>query len=308
MKNHPNPKILYIGGEGRSGSTILDMLLGQINEFQSAGEIKNIWRRGFLEEDPCSCGKQISQCEFWHEVIWEAFGEFNRNDARRILNLQTDLHRKIYIPKYRLRTGTKHFKSKLASYKDILKTLYLAIAKISGHNINVDSSTQVPYAYILAGINEFDLQLIHLVRDSRAVANSWSKTTLRNPGIHEDKFLPKFSAMNSSQKWVVNNILFGILNKHRYLLLKYEYFASHPRKTLSEITMMFDIQHPEIDFIDGHYATIANTHVIAGNPVRFRQGKIKIFPHTNWKKNMALGDRLLVTSLTWPLLRKYGYM
>ena len=44
----PAVRVLYIAGSGRSGSTILDRTLGQVDGFFSAGELCNLWGRGLL--------------------------------------------------------------------------------------------------------------------------------------------------------------------------------------------------------------------------------------------------------------------
>ena len=49
-------KILNITGWGRSGSTILGSILGEIEGFFYAGEIRNIWNRVLLENRLCGCG------------------------------------------------------------------------------------------------------------------------------------------------------------------------------------------------------------------------------------------------------------
>ena len=42
-------KILYVAGWGRSGTTLLDNVLGQVEGFVSTGELHNIWQRGLVE-------------------------------------------------------------------------------------------------------------------------------------------------------------------------------------------------------------------------------------------------------------------
>lgn len=42
-------KVLYIAGWGRSGSTILDNVLGQVEGFFSGGELSYLWERGLSE-------------------------------------------------------------------------------------------------------------------------------------------------------------------------------------------------------------------------------------------------------------------
>jgi len=41
-------KVVYIGGVGRSGSTLIDLLAGQADGFFSVGEIIWIWQRNCL--------------------------------------------------------------------------------------------------------------------------------------------------------------------------------------------------------------------------------------------------------------------
>ena len=42
-------RVLYIGGWGRSGSTLLDRVLGQVPGVVSLGEVRELWQRGWAE-------------------------------------------------------------------------------------------------------------------------------------------------------------------------------------------------------------------------------------------------------------------
>ena len=52
----PPVKVVLIVGRGRSGSTILDNVLGGIEGFVSVGELHNLWRRAILKGRLCGCG------------------------------------------------------------------------------------------------------------------------------------------------------------------------------------------------------------------------------------------------------------
>ena len=58
-------RVLYIGGWGRSGSTLLDRLLGQAEGSFSVGEMRDLWLRGVLENRRCGCGEPFDSCPFW---------------------------------------------------------------------------------------------------------------------------------------------------------------------------------------------------------------------------------------------------
>ena len=82
-------EVLYIGGSGRSGSTILDSILGQFEGFMSVGEVRFIWKRGLIDDRLCSCGEAFSDCPFWTEVLDRAFGGASGIDPARILELMS---------------------------------------------------------------------------------------------------------------------------------------------------------------------------------------------------------------------------
>jgi hypothetical protein len=79
--------VLFIAGGGRSGSTILHNLLGQIDGFVAVGELRYIWGRAALKNQSCGCGVPFSQCVFWHDVMIKAFGGLDRSMAREMLDL-----------------------------------------------------------------------------------------------------------------------------------------------------------------------------------------------------------------------------
>ena len=73
-------KVLYIAGWGRSGTTLLDNLLGQIEGFTSTGELHNLWQRGLIDGRDCGCGLRLTDCPFWQEVLTAGFGGVERVD------------------------------------------------------------------------------------------------------------------------------------------------------------------------------------------------------------------------------------
>ena len=66
-------RVIYISGWGRSGTTIVDRLLGQLPGFFSVGELRSLW-----DSDPstqlCSCGHTIAECPVWAPSLSGAIG------------------------------------------------------------------------------------------------------------------------------------------------------------------------------------------------------------------------------------------
>ena len=81
-------RVVYIGGYTRSGSTLLDRLLGATPGAVSVGELRHLWSMGFIEDRFCGCGEPFSACPFWRRVVGDAFPAMIAAEARR-LNIPT---------------------------------------------------------------------------------------------------------------------------------------------------------------------------------------------------------------------------
>jgi len=60
-------RLLYIAGSGRSGSTLLDLLLGNHPLISGFGEVHRLSLEP--ESRKCSCNRTIQDCEYWSRVI-----------------------------------------------------------------------------------------------------------------------------------------------------------------------------------------------------------------------------------------------
>jgi hypothetical protein len=151
-----------------------------------------------------------------------------------------------------------------------------------------------------------DLSILHLVRDSRAVAYSWQRNKKR-PEIHwQEQNMPIYSPTKSAFEWCVMNTWLSLLSlfaKKRYFFLRYEDFISFPQQELDRITNFACVDHIDIDNIPPK-----KHHTISGNPVRFDQGPIKIKPDTEWIEKLPSKDKALVSLISLPLLLQYNYL
>lgn len=306
--NSDNVKVLFIAGSGRSGSTLLDMLFGQINGVHSTGELRFIWSRGFGENQLCGCGKPFRECEFWSEVVRVAFGGFDNIDhawIEELRELTEDRLSKRVSPGNGSRLGVP-----FQEYLDVCNKLYQAIHKVSGCEFIVDSSKNTAHGFVLANIPQIDLFTVHLVRDSRAVAYSWRREKVRPEIYWERKFMGQRKIWTSTTRWNSLNKLTEKLklSSKQYALLRYEDLVASPKESLLGLFAELGIAQPSLDFIDGSHASLRTSHTVSGNPVRFTNREIKIEPDTEWQHAMANPHKWLVTLITWPLLSKYGYL
>jgi len=307
MSQDNTNKVLFIAGLGRSGSTLLDMLLGQIDGFCSTGELRFIWDRGFNQNQLCGCGKPFKECDFWIEVVKEAFGGFQNVDHKRLADLRSSAEHR--ISKWRLFNTASDLLAPYEEYFNASRKLHRAIRKVSGCEVIIDSSKNVAYGSILATIPEIDLFTVHLVRDSRGVAYSWRRKKVR-PEIHwEQHYMGQRGILKSASRWNLRNILASKLQRtsKQYTFLRYEDLVINPKDSLSKLLAELRIETTSLEFLDDFRASLKTSHTVSGNPMRFERKEIKIQPDTQWQNDMAKSHKWLVTLLTWPLLLKYGY-
>jgi len=299
---HPSRlKVLYIAGWGRSGSTLLDNILGQLDHSVSVGEFRYVWDRGLQQNQHCGCGTPFRDCAFWRDVFHKSFGGFNLAPIGKMLTLREKYdHARTVLLRSRMQS------SEIEQYQSELLRLYRAIASISGATIIVDSSKTPAHGRILQGCPGLEVYVIHLVRDSRAVAYSWQRKKLSSDG----EYMARFSPARSSLLWDAMNAAAETLktnNPSRYLRLRYEDLVSAPRATLEPVLNLMGTGVAQLTFLQGGKVALRPVHGFSGNPSRFDRGMVDLRPDNEWRNNLKRSHQLLITTLTCPLLARYGY-
>ena len=305
-----NIKVLFIGGHSRSGSTLLDRMLGQIDGFFSIGELRYVWEC-FAENHLCSCGAPFRECTFWNAVVKEAFGDFEHLDTDKLLELESSVNRMKYLPQLLHLYKTGVYKKRFETFSQILGKLYRAIRDVSGCKVIIDSSKHPPHGLILNKIADLDVFTVHLVRDSRAVAFSHMRKKIR-PGITQQiTYMPRHNPEISALRWnLYNTLCRWLLRKgNSYCVIRYEDFVKYPRNVLEQITgFVGERDAITLDFIREHQAYLAETHSVAGNPMRFKTGWVNLSLDDEWKGELSRKHRILVTIVSFPGLLRYKYL
>ncbi len=303
--------VAYIGGTGRSGSTLLERLIGEAPGYWPAGELMFIWERGLIRGDRCGCGARFRECPFWSDVGGAAFGGWDRVDADRAARLRraTIRHRNLA----RLATG-RHgaLAGPLAEYRDLTARLYRAIGEVSGAPVIVDSSKDVAYAVLLRSLEGLDVRLIHLVRRSHGVVHSWSRQ-IRQPGIGDGAgYMSVHPPWWSVGLWLADNMLYDLLRGRvpHAARLRYEDLVADPPRELERV--LGDLGLPSdgaASACSGEGAArLQARHALSGNPMRYQSGSIALRLDETWRTAMTRRRRAAVSAATWPMLWRYGYL
>lgn len=301
--------MLLIAGSPRSGSTLLDRVIGTHEGFCSTGELQFIWQRSFGENQLCGCGLPFHECAFWADVSDRAFGVAPREvDDAAAARLKAAVDSKRHVQWLLLRPPPR-FRAALLSYGELLGRLYSAVLQVSGARVIVDSSKDPRHGLVLSRLERFEVHVVHLIRDPRAVAFSW-KRVRRRPEIHwksQDMMIQKTYA--SSLRWTAHNALVELLGASAasYCRVRYEDFVVDPDRAMARILEPYDWVDAKSAAPAAGQVVLEPAHSVAGNPMRFKTGPLDIKIDDEWRTAMPRGDRLSVVAATWPLLARYGY-
>jgi Sulfotransferase domain len=308
-------RVIYLGGLGRSGSTLLERLIGELPGACSAGEVVHMWQRGIVDGERCGCGQPFGDCEFWCEVGRDAFGGWDAVDVARIAQLRHEVDRTRSIPLVAASLMHPSIRAALDEYVGHYVRVYASIARVSGCPTIVDSSKHASLAFCLRRQPGLDLRVIHVVRDSRAVAYSWTRRVSRPDSTAAPSYMTTYSPARAAGHWNVQNQALQLLARTGTptLRVRYEDLVSAPAATLSQIATFAGLPAgaSELSFLGGdtggRWAHLRAAHTASGNPMRFLTGRIDIRGDERWRSAMPPAQRRTVTALTFPLLARYGY-
>ncbi|MEV0614925.1 sulfotransferase [Nonomuraea sp. NPDC050404] len=293
MTDHVTAQVIYLGGLGRSGTTLLERLLGELPGVVALGEVVHLWDRGVLAEELCGCGSAFPRCPFWRAVGDRAFGGWSRPLAERMLALRGRVDRTRRIARI------DH--PDLAEYVAAYRRLYDA----TGAPVVIDSSKHASLACCLVA-GGLDLRIVHVVRDPRAVAHSWGRTV---PRPENGRPMTRWSPARAAAHWSAQNAALELLPGRgaRVTRIRYEDLLAAPADALRNLVVRLGLPEPELPFLDGRTVWLGPSHTASGNPMRFHVGRVELRRDDAWRSRLPDGDRRVVNALTWPLMARYGY-
>lgn len=301
--------LVYIGGSGRSGSTLLDLLLGNSSQVQSLGEFHRISWYARTNHEPCTCGASVSECPFWARI--EALG---RNalempsDARPLRTLDPMLSKErvgsfrrfvhsaaLTLPSLKLQASTTRV---LASpYAEAVANSlfwYEVIRKHTGCPVIVDSTKDVRRLKALFGARPQEFRLIIMVRDGRAVAAS----SMRRTGVGMAPAAMAWLRANLSTWSVLMN-----LPRSQRMVVRYEDLATDTHATMGRVARFLGLS------LEASMSRLVKSeaHNIGGNPMRFESDRTEIALDERWRQDLSARDRAVFDLVAGLMNRAFGY-
>lgn len=308
------PRVIYLAGLGRSGSTLIERLLGEVPGVCALGEVVHLWRRGLVKDERCGCGLPFAACPFWQRVGEAGFGGWVTVDPERVVRLRAEVDRNRFAPLMAGPALPHGFRRALHEYVGYYQRLYQAASDVTGCEAIVDSSKHPSLAFCLyrAGV---DVRVVHVVRDSRAVAYSWA-TRVARPDAATETYMRQLRPLSTATQWSSQNAVMHLLpaTGAPVLRVRYEDVARSPIAALREIAAFaaVDSDDSALRFLsqDGadFWADLRPAHTVSGHRTRFTTGRVAIRPDDRWRTALPAAQRRLVTAASFPLLARYGYV
>jgi hypothetical protein len=263
-------KIVYITGFGRSGSTLLDILLASAPSAFGCGELNALLRDGIFQGDPCACGEPVANCPLWQDVMkgWPLSrdaaslnrysGLVDRVDSVRLSNQKLAF------------ADQEFFRTQTAS-------LYQSITRVTGATVLIESSKSPNRLRHLIGVPGVSVRAIHLIRDVASVARSMARPWQADPSAGISHEFPGKSVLRTAVAWRIHNVMADRVCRsldQSAMRVHMEQLLTTPNSVLRSIG-----HHVGLDLSHACHATevgepILIEHTVAGNRLRMQKSLI----------------------------------
>lgn len=303
--------VIYILSNGRSGSTILDLMLGSF---------PNVWTLGEAQLLPlevnfnavCGSGEPIKDALFWKDLLPSI--QF-KDDISSISYFRKShphgshtgavLRIKLLIDLW-LRRSSPKTREKINSYGKLNADYFrktIAHAEQEGFINKIDwivDASKDPYRLMwLQQSGLFDIKVIHLVKEPSAFVFSTSK--------RKEKGIDSFMVGRMTIRWVIENLIMTkvceqYISPQNLYTLQYEELAKNPVQSLSLIGEKFGINLK--NYSTNQFREYKN-YGVSGNKSRWENRSINL--DEKWKKQMPSKHVKFVNWCTQKLASRYGY-
>lgn len=283
-KHAKKKKIIYIMGLGRSGTTLLDIVLGNGKDIHSSGEVNRYpLRQGIRRNTP----PESSRLQLWDQLMSQLAVDprFLNFEHMQKLHWRFEYH----LGYIRDRIFGLPKSTDLDEYHAYLNTFYEALFRVSDSQTIVDSSKYPGRAWHLSLAlpkEQYEVCYLYVKRDPVSVVHSFQKKDIEQ----------------SSKNWFNANLVYFVVNhicqnscklleqKHRISQVTYEALLEDPVHWLRSVEKLLDIDlEPAVMKIEQNIPLEVG-NLFDGNRIR-HQDQIKIQPLPS-PKNEKLLDRL----------------
>ena len=283
------PKIIYIMGSGRSGTTILEILLANNPGIFGVGELTHIFQDGFIDDVICSCGEHVSKCAIWADVKKKC--NWRQEEVKSFVSLFRSMDWHTGFPLLAMNLVPR---KTLQRYHDVNQQLYQAVESVSGNSVILDSSKYAGRALALSKVFSGKVRVICLTRSPAGIVSSFQRTDA-------EEQMPKSLFSTVVYYLYVMSCLRVVTWRlgSRVLHVKYEEMVADPQRTLTRIEEWIGLDFSFAREMLTQNAWFNVGHIVTGNRLR-KKGRIQFQTSTGLAEVRGFGSRL-----AWLIMDNY---
>lgn len=284
------PMVVYIIGDNRSGSTLLDYLIASHPDAVSIGEVHHLhghyYKKGTGKslDWKCSCGEYVQECKFWSRILVK-------------INFNESFRTKISIPKLKFVKKIKQFfflkktleNPNMAEKGKIMATnrwrIYEAVKEQTRKKIIIDSSKSAVEAYYLNKYKKGSIYFLYINRDIHEVALSKKNRMMELNKIYGLKEISIYKIILASYRIRRNiNLILNLIknnsDENNTKEINYLNLTKDPKNEIFHICQFLNIPYFKVPTETNIYNS--SLHVLSGSPSRYKRKPIA--PDNRWKK------------------------
>jgi hypothetical protein len=320
--------LAYLLAASHSGSTLLTMLLNAHPDVATIGELSP----GHIEAGPgyrCSCGQRIRECRFWRWVAstarakgldfrLEEFGTaFRMPESRLATRLLRPLHRGPGLEILR-EVGLRLFSRWPSRFPEIVHANEILVDVIMEYfraRLFVDKGNTALRLKYLLQVPSFDVKVIRLIRDGRAVALTYmdparfadaEDAARRGGGMGGDRARERLPIAQAAHEWRRSNeeaeCALRRLHGSQWIEVRYEELCADVDGTLNRILTFLGLDPAKRteDFRSVE-------HHVVGNGMRLdTTSEIRL--DERWRGQLTEQDLKGFDEVAGEMNRHYGYV
>jgi hypothetical protein len=291
------PALVYLLSTGRTGSTLLELLLANHQGIETAGEAQLLPFAVSATNATCRCGSRFDVCPVWSAAMSAPSFDDDVRQLRRFREtgdagrtVRTEL-----LPEMLTGRVAPARRAEAEAYADASFELLGAVARPPRTRYVVDASKDLHRLHWLSSGADVPMRVVLLTRDPRGYVRS----AMGNEPTDDPARILRLALRWSAQHLLMLRWLGAA--RPSWMLVRYEDLATRPGATLTTIGRWLGLDPEGFEPADPFRA---RSHGIAGNPMQFREAPIRL--DDRWRELDPAAQRLVWT-LTAFHARRLGY-
>jgi hypothetical protein len=325
-RDEPSMPLVYILAASHSGSTLLALLLGSHPDICTVGELKAS-SLGDVARYRCSCGVAIKACSFWNALAEDMraggfrfdlerpgtdYGAIQGGWARLLLR---PLHRGAGLERLRdwLLNSAPGWGGHLDRTQQRNAALARAVLARTGKRVIVDSSKIGIRLKFLLRNPAFDVKVLRLVRDGRAVALTYTDPAryadaaqgpLQGGGMGGSRDAERLPLAAAAHEWRRSQeealAIVSLLAPGRWTELRYEDLCADTAGVLRRLFAFLGVDPA------ARFGLREAEHHVIGNGMRLDAGhEVKL--DERWREALGPAQLRVFDEIAGALNRRLGY-